>query len=314
MQIWLNGHLVDAADAQVSGLAHTLHYGVGVFEGIRSYRTASGGGSVFRLRDHLERLERSARVCGLDLGRSVDELAAACIDVLAAEGLADGYLRPIAYQDDGTLSGLGASPPVHVAISAHPWGAYLGDDGLRRGIAVCLSTHRRQGPAAAMSAAKICGQYVGSVLAKRAALAAGFDEALLMDDAGYVAEGSGENLFVVEGDVLVTPPRSAPILPGITRDTVLWIAERQRRRVVEDHVPRDRLVLADEVFLTGTAAEITPVRQVDQQVIGGGGRGPVTEAIQTAFFDLVRGHTTDAPDTWRAEFPAVPSRVRPWTP
>lgn len=310
MQIWLNGGLVDESDAKVSGLAHTLHYGVGVFEGIRSYKTDAGTGSVFRLRCHIERLERSARACSIDLGHDVDAIMSGCIEVLQAQGLTDGYLRPIAYHDDATLAGLGASPTVHVAISAHPWGAYLGDEGLRRGIHVCLSTHRRAGPASGLGAAKICGQYVGSVLAKRDAIAGGFDEALMMDEDGYVAEGTGENLFLVEGDVLVTPPKSAPILPGITRDTVLWLAERLPAvtRIVEDHIPRDRLVLADEIFLTGTAAEVTPVRQVDRHVIGPGERGPITEALQTAFFDLVHGRS-DAPDGWRAEFPSVATRA-----
>ncbi len=309
-QIWLNGKIVDEAEATVSGLAHTLHYGVGVFEGVRSYETASGDGSVFRLRDHVERLANSARVCGLSLGFSTEELMDGCVEAIRAAGLVGAYLRPVAYQDDAKLAGLGASPPVHVAISAHPWGAYLGEEGLRRGIHVCLSTYRRAGAASGLGSAKICGQYVSSVLAKREALANGFNEALLMDEAGYVAEGTGENLFIIEDGVLVTPPKSAPILPGITRDTVLWIAEQTPavRRIVEDHIPRDRLTLADEVFLTGTAAEVTPIRQVDQHVIGPGERGPITEAIQTTYFDLVSGRS-DAPEAWRTTFQATATRA-----
>lgn len=302
--IWLDGAVVDSEAARVSGLAHTLHYGLGVFEGIRAYAASHGGGAIFRLEDHLRRLERSAHVCGLELGFDRNTLATACTEVLHANGLRDGYLRPIAYQDDGNLSGLGASPPVHVSISAHPWGAYLGEDGLTKGIRAVISSYRRAGMASGLGLAKICGQYVASVLAKRGALAEGYDEALLMDEQGYVAEGTGENLFLVEDSTLITPPASAAILPGITRDTVLRLAHElgQVSDIREDLISRDRLLLADEVFLTGTAAEVTPVAVVGQHTIGKGVRGPITAALQTAFFAMVRGERP-APDGWLWRFP-----------
>jgi len=304
--IWFDGELVPLREAEVSVLAHTLHYGVGVFEGIRSYAWEDGSAAVFRLEDHLRRLEHSAKVCALELPFDRETLTRACLDVLETNGLRDGYLRPIAYQDDGQLAGLGASPPVHVAVAAQPWGAYLGEEGLRQGIRVRVSAYRRSGHGGFMSGAKICGQYVTSTLAKREALAAGLDEALLTDEAGYVAEGSGENLFLVRDRVLVTPPTSAPILPGITRDTVLTLAREMAaelglRDVREDSIPRDMLMVADEAFLTGTAAEVTPIREVDGRILGAGGAGPVTRALQDAFFGVVRGGR-DAPTEWRTRF------------
>ncbi|MGQ0553554.1 MAG: branched-chain amino acid transaminase [Planctomycetota bacterium] len=307
--IWMDGGLVPAEEAKVSVLAHTLHYGVGVFEGIRSYKQADGTACIFRLDDHIRRLQDSARVCGLQIPFSADVLSAACIEVLLANGLRDGYLRPIVYQDDGSLGGLGSNPPVHVAIAASAWGAYLGEDGLKKGIRVNLSAYRRSGLGSSLPKAKICGQYVVSTLAKREARSFGFDEALLMDDNGYVAEGSGENLFMVRDGVLKTPPTSAPILPGLTRATVLHLArcaaeELGLADIREETVTRGELVVSDEVFLTGTAAEITPVREVAGATIGKGGPGPVTQALQKRFFELVRGNAP-APANWRTAFGAL---------
>ena len=307
--IWMDGKLLPAEQAQVSVLAHTLHYGVGVFEGIRSYEQADGSACIFRLGDHLERLADSARICGLAVPYTSAQLAAACIEVLEAEGLKDGYLRPLVYQDDGLLAGLGADPPVHVAVAANPWGAYLGEDGLKKGIRVVFSAYRRSGLGSSLPKAKICGQYVLSTLAKREALAMGFHEALLMDDDGCVCEGSGENLFIVKHGVLKTPPTSAPILPGLTRATVLHLArcaleELGLSDIREEDITRGELTVADEVFLTGTAAEITPVREAGGRRIGRGEPGPVTRALQQRFFDVVRGRAS-APNHWRTAFGAL---------
>ncbi len=307
--IWMDGALVPADEAQVSVLAHTLHYGVGVFEGVRSYATEDGAAAIFRLDDHLRRLADSAHICGLKLPFTPEQLVAGCVDVLEANGLRDGYLRPIAYQDDGSLKGLGANPTVHVAIAANPWGAYLGEEGLKKGIRVMISGYRRPALGGALTKAKICGQYVISTLAKREALALGFHEALLTDNEGCIAEGSGENLFVVRDGVLKTPPASGSILPGLTRATVLQLARRAADElglcdVREEPVTRGELVVADEVFLTGTAAEITPVREVAGLVIGQGSPGPVTQALQQTYFDIVRGRAP-APEHWRTRFGAL---------
>jgi branched-chain amino acid aminotransferase len=307
--IWMDGELLPAEQARVSVLAHTLHYGVGVFEGVRSYEQPDGSACIFRLRDHLRRLEDSARICGLKLPFGLEQLVAACVEVLEDNGLKDGYLRPLVYQDDGRLAGLGADPTVHVAIAANPWGAYLGEEGLKQGIRVVFSAYRRSGLGSSLPKAKICGQYVLSTLAKREALAMGFDEALLMDDDGCVAEGSGENLFIVKDGVLKTPPTGAPILPGLTRATVLHLArcaveELGLSDIREESITRGELTVADEVFLTGTAAEITPVREAGGRTIGRGEPGPVTRALQQRYFDVVRGRAS-APAHWRTAFGAL---------
>jgi branched-chain amino acid aminotransferase len=307
--IWMDGALLPAEQARVSVLAHTLHYGVGVFEGIRSYAVEDGSGSVFRLDDHVQRLLDSAHICGLKIPFSHPQLVQACVETLEANGLRDGYVRPIVYQDDGSLGGLGANPPVHVAIAAFVWGAYLGEDGMKKGIKVHLSAYRRSGLGSSLPKAKITGQYVVSTLAKREARGLGFDEALLMDDDGNIAEGSGENLFVVSDGVLKTPPTSAPILPGLTRATVLHLARRGLESLGlsdlrEENISRGELIVASECFLTGTAAEITPVRQVDLHTIGRGEPGPVTRGLQQAYFELVRGRRS-APAHWRTPFGAL---------
>lgn len=310
--IWCDGALRPMDECRPSVLAHTLHYGVGVFEGIRAYGSdGGGGGHVFRLGDHLRRLHDSARVCRIGLPYDRAALTQACLDVLAANDLADAYLRPVVWQDDGELSGLGADPPVHVAIIAKHWGAYLGEDGLTRGIRTRISAYRRSGPGSFFSRAKINGQYVTSTLAKRDAKAQGVDEALLCDDAGHVCEGSGENLFLVRDGRLVTPPADAAILPGLTRHTVLHLADTLRDElgltgIVERRIPRDALLMADEVFLTGTAAELTPVREVDDRPIGSGAAGPVALGLQAAYFDLVKGRV-DAPEGWVTPF-SLPGR------
>ena len=308
-RIWMDGELLPRAESRVSVLAHTLHYGVGVFEGIRSYARADGSAAVFRLDDHLRRLSGSAQVCGLELPYTLEQLHDACLETLEACELRDGYLRPLVYQDDANLGGLGSMPPVHVAIAAQAWGAYLGEEGLRKGIRVHISSYRRAPHGSFLSKAKVCGPYVISTLAKREALRDGWDEALLTDEAGFIAEGSGENLFMVTHGSLVTPPRTAPILPGLTRDTVLKLAaprlgELGLEAVEERNITRDELLTADEIFLTGTAAEVTPIREVDGTTIGAGSAGPVTRVLQDAFFDVVRGDAA-CPAGWRTPFGAL---------
>jgi len=307
--IWMDGKMLPLEKASVSVLAHTLHYGVGVFEGIRCYSCDDGSASIFRLEDHLHRLEDSAKICGIKLPYTREQLAAGCIEVLEANNLRDGYLRPIVYQDDARLGGLGSNPPVHAAIACQAWGAYLGDEGVKKGIRTHISGYRRASLGASLPKAKICGQYVMSTLAKREATAMGFHEALLTDDEGCIAEGSGENIFIVRDNVLKTPPISAPILPGITRATILSLARLHAETLGlaglrEESISRGELVTADEVFLTGTAAEITPVREVDTSVIGKGVPGPVTVALQKHYADLVRGRSA-APAHWRTTFGAL---------
>jgi branched-chain amino acid aminotransferase len=297
---WLDGACVPTETAVVPIMAMTLHYGIGVFEGIRAYEGPSGS-AVFRLREHMERLHRSARLVRLEIPFSVDELCQGSIDVLKKNNLRAGYLRPIAFVDDGKR-GLGASNNrVRVAIATWPWGRYLGDEGIARGIRCQVSSTVRMNARSFMPKGKINGQYVNSILAKRSALAAGFDEAILLDDDGYVAEATGENLFMVKNGVVITPPLSQPILEGITRESVIGVAKSLGYTVREERFAKDALLTADEVFLTGTAAEVTPVRDVDGYAIGAGARGPVTERIQARYFDVVSGKVPEF-SSWLSTF------------
>ena len=285
---WLDGKVVDSALTQVSLMAYTLHYGLGVFEGIRAYDGAKGP-AVFRLREHMERLHRSAKMVRMELPHSVDELCAGATEVMARNKMRAGYLRPIAFVDDGKR-GLGAmNNRVRVGIIVWPWGAYLGDDGIKNGIRCQIANVARMSPRSFLPKGKICGQYVNSIIGKRAAIMSGYDEAILLDDQGYVAEATGENIFCVRGNRLTTPAPSSPILEGITRDAVIQIAKGLGYEVKEQRFARDALLVADEVFLTGTAAEVTPVRDIDGHSIGSGGRGPITERIQSAYKDAVTG-------------------------
>ncbi len=290
--IWMDGRLRPWEEARVHVMAHTLHYGVGVFEGVRCYAQESGLPAIFRLGDHVDRLIDSARCVGMELPFTRDALLEACRVTVRENGFSDCYLRPIALHADGE-PGLGAVNPVSVAVAAFAWGAYLGREGMEKGICATLSSWVRHHAGSAMHRAKISGQYTASVLAKRLAKSNGFDEAIFCDPAGYVCEGTGENLFLVRRGVLKTPPAHAAILPGITRDSVLSMARAMggelKLEVREEPFARDELFLADELFFTGTAAEITPIREVDHRTIGAGQRGPVTEALQRAFFRAVRG-------------------------
>jgi branched-chain amino acid aminotransferase len=285
-KIWFNGDLVDWADAKVHVGTHGLHYGSGVFEGIRVYEGANGP-AVFRLTDHLERLENSARLLHMELPFSVEELRTACHEVIGANGLAECYLRPIAFYGYGELGVNPGTNPVDVYIMSWPWGTYLGDEGLEKGIRAKVSSWQRIGPNTIPHVAKATGIYLNSMLAVLEATRAGYDEAILLTEDGYVADGSGENIFVVKDEILSTPDLSASILPGITRQTVIEIAHSLGYAVHERQVIRSDLYIADELFMCGTAAEVTPVRSVDDHEIGP--PGPVTKAIQSAFFEVVRG-------------------------
>ena len=291
VRVWLNGQIVTAEGARLPHLTHSFHYGLAAFEGIRSYEIAPGQGAVFRLHEHCRRLLNSAHIATLDIGLqyTADDLAAGCIAALQANKLAQGYLRPVIYIADGAMGIGAAGNPIHVLIAAWKWGAYLGEEGLRNGIRAKISAFQRPGHATVMSKAKITGHYVNSILAKREALACGADEAILLNEQGYVTEASGENIFMVQGDTLITPPLGLNILGGITRATILQMARAMRIPTEERLFARDELYCADEVFLTGTAAEVTPVREVDGRKIGVGHRGPVTGALQSAFFDVVQG-------------------------
>jgi branched-chain amino acid aminotransferase len=286
-KIWMNGELVDWADAKIHVGTHGLHYGTGVFEGIRCYETERGP-SVFRLADHLARLHDSARLLHMELPYGVEELRTACTDLIGANGLPECYLRPIAFYGYGELGVSAAGNPVETVIMSWPWGTYLGEEGMRNGISTKISSWQRIGPNVIPHVAKATGVYVNSMLAVGEANRAGYDEAILLTADGYVADGSGENIFVVKDGVIRTPPLSTSILPGITRDTVIQIAQDLGHRVEEANLIRSDLYLADEAFMTGTAAEVTPMRSVDDVEIG---VGPVTLEIQAAYLDTVRGRS-----------------------
>jgi branched-chain amino acid aminotransferase len=290
--IWLDGRIIPWSQGQVPLMTHALHYGLGVFEGLRAYRTHDGRLAIFRLREHIKRLVDSAHIIQLKLPYSEEELAGACLEVLRTQRqrFSNGaYLRPIAFMGDGAM-GLGAVNPTRVAVTAWDWGAYLGEKGLRDGIRAKVSSFTRMHVNVNMVRGKITGQYVNSILAKREAVNAGYDEAILLDIAGFVAEASGENIFMVnKKDIVRTPPLSSPILAGITRRTVLRLLRDMGHPVEEVTFTRDALYISNEVFFTGTAAEITPVREVDDRQVGTGKPGPVVKKVQEAYFRVVRG-------------------------
>jgi branched-chain amino acid aminotransferase len=285
-KIWFNGELVDWADAKVHVGAHGLHYGSGVFEGIRCYETDAGP-AVFRLTDHLKRLENSAALLHMELPYSFEELRAASHELIATNGLAECYLRPIAFYGYGELGVNPGTNPVDVVLMSWPWGAYLGETALEQGIRAKVSSWKRVGPNTIPHVSKATGIYLNSMLAVIEATRGGYDEAILLTDDGYVADGSGENVFLIKDEIISTPDLSASILPGITRQTVMEIAGALGYAVHERAIIRSDLYLADEVFMTGTAAEVTPLRAIDDHEIGP--PGPVTKAIQSTFFDVVRG-------------------------
>ena len=287
--IWSDGEMIPFERAQTHVLSHALHYGSGVFEGIRTYRQKDGAPAVFRLRDHMERLHHSAKVYKIPLRWSVEQLSEAARAVVRDNGLGDCYIRPLVFLG---LGNLGVNPrecPTVTVVAAFPWGAYLGPDAIEKGVRATVSSWTRLHHTMFPTAAKACGQYLNSLLATREAKEKGFEEAVLLDRNGNVSEGAGENIFIVARGALRTPGLDSSILPGITRDSVFRIARDLGLPVSESTVTRGDLYTADEVFFTGTAAEVTPVREVDGYVIGAGRRGPVTEKVQQTFFRAIRG-------------------------
>ena len=296
-KIWVNGELVDWDSATDHVLTHTLHYGLGAFEGIRAYECADGRTAIFRLQEHVDRLFDSCLIGTLEMSFTRDQIFQACLDVIRVNRLKSAYLRPLVYLGSGAL-GLGTlEPPVCSVVAAFEWGAYLGDDSLKKGIRCKVSAFRRASVDSMMSKGKLCGQYVTSILAKRDALKSGHDEAILLDHAGQVTEGSGENIFIVKDERLYTPPTSTGILAGITRATVIQLARELRYELIEQTFTRDELWTADEAFFTGTAAEVTPIREIDDRQIGSGEPGPITRRLQDRYFAAVKG-ADDSHSSW----------------
>jgi branched-chain amino acid aminotransferase len=283
----MNGSFVNWDDARVHILTHSLHYGTGVFEGIRCYKTASGP-AVFRLPEHVNRLFESAHILQMEMPFTREAVTGAITETVRINKIEACYIRPLAYIGYGAMGVFPKENPVQVSIAVWPWGSYLGDEGLENGIRVKISSFCRPHVNATMVRSKTTANYANSLLAKREALKDGYDEAMLLDTDGYVAEGSGENVFMVRKGVIKTPPLTS-ILEGVTRDTVMQLAAERGMRLVEERFTRDELYVADEAFFTGTAAEITPIREVDNRAIGAGKPGPVTKELQAAFFDIVHG-------------------------
>ena len=288
-KIWLDGSFVPWHEANVHVLTHTLHYGLGVFEGVRCYQTKKKKSAIFRLHEHVDRLFNSAIVLGIDIPFSQKEIFTAIQLVVRKNKLKECYIRPIVFLGHNQMGLNPNGVDVRVAIAAWPWGTYLGDEGISRGIRVRISSFTRHHVNITMTRAKACGHYVNSILAKTEAVRDGYDEAILLDSQGYVSEGSGENIFLLSKGRLKTPALSCSNLEGITRDSVFGIAKHLKIEVEEGRVTRDELYIADEVFLTGTAAEITPVREIDNRTIGNGKRGKTTTRIQKMFFEIVHG-------------------------
>ena len=287
--IWMNGTLVPWDEAKVHVLTHTLHYGLGAFEGIRCYECVDGRSAVFRLREHIVRLVQSCQILGLESPYSVDALVEGCLATISANGLKACYIRPLVYVAEGEM-GLGSATvnPVHVSIATWPWGSYLGDEGLANGIRVRTSSFQRMHVNTLMTKAKAVGHYVNSILASVEARRGGYDESLMLDVDGYAAEGCGENLFIVRDGKVKTPP-IATVLEGITRNSAIDLLRAVGVQVTEERFTRDEIYIADEAFLTGTAAEITPMRSLDDRTIGAGKPGPVTKRLQDSYFQVIRG-------------------------
>ncbi len=286
-KIWMDGKFVDWDKASVHVLTHTLHYGLGVFEGIRCYETKSGP-AIFRLDEHIERLFNSAHIFLIDIPYSKEEIKRSVIETIRINKIKECYIRPIVYIGYGAMGLYSQKNPINVSIAVWPWGAYLGDKGLKNGIRVKTSSFIKNHVNANMSRGKVCGYYVNSQLAKKEAISCGYDEALLLDTEGYVSEGSGENIFIVRKGMLKTTPLTS-ILEGITRDSIIKLAHDEGIEVLEERFTRDELYISDEAFFTGTAAEVTPIRDVDGRNIGTGRPGRITKRLQSLFFDVVRG-------------------------
>ncbi len=286
-KIWMDGRLVNWGDANVHVLTHTLHYGVGAFEGIRCYKTAAGP-AIFRLDEHVDRLFASAHILQIAIPYTREQIVEAIKETVRINRLESCYIRPIVFIGYGSMGLYVEDNPINVAVAVWDWGAYLGDEGLEKGIRAKISSFTRNHVNISMTRAKVPGYYVNSILAKKEVKAAGYDEAILLDPDGYIAEGSGENIFVVRKGILKTTPLTS-ILAGITRETIIQVARDMGITVIEERFSRDDLYIADEAFLTGTAAELTPLREVDNRVIGNGKPGPVTKKLQDVFFSIVHG-------------------------
>ena len=289
-KIWMDGELVDWHDAKVHVLSHAVHYGTGVFEGIRAYETTRGA-AVWHLGEHLKRLFRSAKLYHMDIPYSLEAITEATKEVIRANGLNACYIRPVAMRGYGEMGVNPLNAPVNVFIAVWPWGAYLGEEALEQGVRIKISSWRRNSQNSLPAAAKATGQYINSVLAKVESLKAGYDEAIMLNEAGFITDGSGENVFIVRDGALTTPPIQAGCLDGITRGTIITIARDLGYEVREDNLVRTDLYNAEECFFTGTAAEITPIREVDDRVVGEGHRGPVTKELQGAFFAATKGES-----------------------
>ncbi|MBI5632747.1 MAG: branched-chain amino acid transaminase [Nitrospirae bacterium] len=286
-KIWMDGKFIDWDKAQVHVLTHTLHYGLGMFEGIRCYKTEKGS-AIFRLDEHVDRLFASAHIFNIEIPYTQKEIRDAIIRTVTANKLRECYIRPLVYIGYGAMGLYPKGNPISVAIAAWPWGAYLGDDGIDKGIRIQVSSFTRHHVNSSMTRAKVCGYYVNSQIAKKEAITGGYDEALLLDPEGYVSEGSGENIFIVRNGQIKTTPLTT-ILEGITRDSIMKIARDNKIPVVEERFTRDEIYISDEAFFTGTAAEVTPIREIDNRKIGTGSRGRITKKLQSVFFDVVKG-------------------------
>ncbi len=287
-KIWMDGKFINKQDAVISVLTQSLHYGIGTFEGIRCYKLNTGGSAIFRLKDHIQRLCDGAHILNMDQPFSIDELIDAHIETVRINRMDECYIRPIMFSGDGDM-GLAKFNDIHIAIAVWKWGAYLGEGALENGIRAKVSSFNRHHVNIGMVQGKINGQYVTSVLAKREAIAGGYDEAIMLDTQGYVAECSGENIFIVKDNTIYTAPINSPILPGITRQTIIKLAHDLNYTIKEERFTRDFMYLADDVFLTGTAAEVTPVYEIDDRQIGTGKPGPITLTLQNTYFQLIRG-------------------------
>ncbi|WP_419788006.1 branched-chain amino acid transaminase [Pseudodesulfovibrio sp.] len=290
--IWFDGKQVPWDEANVHVLTHALHYGTAVFEGIRAYPCADGSSEVFRLEEHMARLVDSAKILGLKIPYTAEEMTTAAVETLQRNKLAGAYIRPLVFVGEGAMGVHPGENPIQVIIACWPWGAYLGEDALEKGIKVRCSSFSRHHINVMMPKAKAAGNYVNSVLAKTEVVADGYDEAILLDTTGHVSEGSGENIFMVRNDIIYTPHLDA-VLGGLTRDSIITLANDLGYEVREEPIARDMLYIADEVFFTGTAAELTPISSVDRRTVGTGKAGPVAKALQTEFFKIVKGENPD---------------------
>ena len=291
-KIWFNGNFVDWKDANLHVLSHVVHYGTSVFEGIRCYETKKGP-AVFRLREHVQRLINSGKIYRMKIPYSVDDLSQAIVKTIQINKLKACYIRPVAFRGYGELGVYPMNCPVETVIAAWAWGKYLGEKAIEEGVDVGISSWRRMAPDTMPNMAKAGSNYMNSQLAKMESIINGYDEGIMLDYQGMVSEGSGENIFVVKDDILFTPPISSSLLSGLTRDAIIILANELELEVREEQIPREMLYIADEVFLTGTAAEVTPVRSVDKIIVGEGYRGEITRKIQEAFFTIVNGENED---------------------